>query len=78
MECRNRLEYWRLQLAAKRGKGINQKEMAIYLGVERTIYNKWERHVNEPTRDHIWDCWNKLKHDFPEINLQDLLEDAPI
>jgi len=75
---RNKFEYWRVQLAAKRGQEIKQKEMAEYLCVERTLYNKWEKHASEPTRDHLWQCWVKLKEDFPELNMQDLLEDAPI
>lgn len=76
MGCQNRFEYWRLQLAVKRGHEISQKDMAGILGVDYSQYNKWETTRKPPSGNNLWAIWQKLKHDFPNLNIQDLLEDT--
>lgn len=53
---------------------MDQTEFAEYLGCRPGQVNKWEHHVQQPTLANLWTIYNKLKRDFPELHMEDLLE----
>ena len=71
---RNRIQHWRLQLSLYLKREISQREMAVLIGVDYTQYNKWELSGNPPSGVSLWRIWTVLREYFPEINMQDLLE----
>jgi len=77
LPIRNRFEYWRLQLAAKHGKEISQKDMAKILNIDYSQYNKWETTSRPPNGSNLWTVWSSLQNEFPNLNMQDLLEYTP-
>lgn len=67
---RNRLKHWRHR------KEMDQTEFAEYLGVRPGQINQWEHHKKQQSLETLWAIYNKLKIDFPEIHLEDLLGPA--
>lgn len=71
---KNKLKFYRLQLAAREGRDISQIEFAELLGVSRWSLNRWEKQVVQPDLQTLYKVWVKLKAYFPGLNMQDLLE----
>ena len=75
---KNNFEYWTIQLSLKRGKMLSKREMAKFLGVEHTQFSRLinSRRVPEQA-EYMYRVWERLRTEFPEINLQDLFVQAP-
>lgn len=55
---------------------MERDEFAEYIGVSYNQYIKWEPNTRyQPSLKNLWNIWKKLKNKFPDINLQDLLEE---
>ena len=69
---RNRLKYWRHQLLFDR-----QKDFAEWLEVSAYSLNRWEAQATQPDLSSLWKIYKRIKEKFPEIHIEDLLEEAP-
>lgn len=70
MAVRNRLKYWRHMMLMDK-----QTEFAEFLGVDKGQINRWEQHRAEPNLETLYCLWLRLRTVFPDINMQDLLEE---
>jgi transcriptional regulator with XRE-family HTH domain len=52
-----------------------QTEFAEFLGVSQYQLSRWENQLGQPSTENIYRIWKRLKIIFPNINLQDLLDD---
>lgn len=52
-----------------------QTEYAGFLGVDNGQLNRWEQQKVQPGLETMYRIWKHLKTKFPEINMQDLIED---
>ena len=64
---KNRLKFYRHQLQ------MTQREFAAHINVHYAAYNRWERQHVQPSLDKLYDIWQTLKKDFPDIHIEDLL-----
>ena len=65
---KNRLKRFRHKLE------MDQKEFAAYLGVNYSMYNRWEKQNVQPNVEKLVYLRNRLRNDFPELVIDDLLD----
>lgn len=68
-KTKNRLKYWRHQLLID-----TKTEYAKFLGCTVQQVSLWEKQQAQPNLETLIKIWKKLKTEFKDINLQDLVE----
>lgn len=63
---RNRLNIFRHKML------MNQKQFAEFLGVNQSLYNRWEKHDKEPNIESYWNIAKRLG-----CKIDDLIEEIP-
>jgi DNA-binding XRE family transcriptional regulator len=65
---RNRIRHWRQQL------GMTVIEFAALCGVHPGQVSRWENHATEPSVPVYWRLWQRLRQQYPDMHLEDLIE----
>lgn len=66
---KNRLKYWRERAGFK-----YKKHFAEWLGLDHRQYNRYENQRVQPDIETLLYIFGKLKMEFPDIHLEDLIE----
>lgn len=67
---KNRLKHWRHKFE------MDQTEFALFLELDRTHYNRMEKHPEKhnPNTETMCRIWLKIKERFPDCHLEDMWE----